>query len=198
MPVSTFQESDLLFSFSSEWYVKKYDAHPFYLSISGEGLRAVDFIGLHPNGDWWLMEVKNYRNRPINQQANIQKKLSDDLPLLYQLVQQKITDTQRGIQAIAAYLQRKWWYRWRYKLLNRYGSQQMLLQQDRMFWMKAAETMKQTNKGQIVLWLDLPERLQVVELTAEQKAQIGHSFQIANQKQLPNFVESVAFKQSTQ
>lgn len=186
------QESNLEFTFSSEWYIKKYDTHPFYLSISGEGLRAVDFIGIHPNGDWWLMEVKNYRNRRNTEQIRIDKNMEGDMPILFQTVQQKILDTQAGVQAIGTYLERKWWYRWRYYLLNRFGWQKKLLQKDRMFWMKLSELMvEQSTKGKTFLWLELPDRFMTAASVSQRAVQIDNKFDIVHRKQLPYFVEQV-------
>ena len=50
-------ESDLLFEFPDDWVVRKYDDTAAYQSLSGHGLKGVDFIALVPDGTLWLIEV---------------------------------------------------------------------------------------------------------------------------------------------
>ena len=59
----TYQESGLEFNFDNNWVLKKYDSHPFYKSLSGANLKAVDFIGIWKNEILVLIEVKNYKIR---------------------------------------------------------------------------------------------------------------------------------------
>ena len=61
MPMPRFIESDLTFDFPASWRVRAFDDHHFYQAISGQGLKAVDFLVLHPDGQLWLMEVKKLK-----------------------------------------------------------------------------------------------------------------------------------------
>lgn len=184
--MSTFQESDLQFTFADDYVVKSYDDQPFYQLFSGRGLRGVDFVGLHPNGEAWLLEVKNYTNRPAHEQINLRQKLAGDTPLLFQQVQQKIADTKRAIAAIDDYLYQKWWYRWRYQLLSRL-SPNLLLQQERMYWMEAASRLERMSA---YLWLELPETWNE-EQENLRKLAIDYPFEMIDQTGLPNFLTSV-------
>jgi hypothetical protein len=184
--MNTLKESDLQFTFADHYIVKSYDDQPFYKSFSGRGLRGVDFIGLHPNGEAWLLEVKNYTHRPAQEQANLRQKLTGDQPLLFQQVQQKIADTKRAIAAINDYLCQKWWYRWRYQLLSRLYPD-LLLQQERMYWMEAASRLERMTA---YVWLELPETWDEEQENLRELA-VDYSFKMIDQTGLPNFLTSV-------
>ncbi|MEM1324740.1 MAG: hypothetical protein AAGI23_02240 [Bacteroidota bacterium] len=184
----TFQESDLHFTFQDGYVVKKYDEQPFYQLFSGRGLRAVDFIGLHSDGRAWMMEVKNYSNRPITQAHHIRQKLSGDTSPLFQQMQQKITDTKRAITAIDDYLYGKWWYRWRYQMLSRLGSKNILLQQDRMYWIEVA---KRVEEMQCLLWLELPEDW-VEERNRLHELAKNMPFELVDRRVIPDFLVEVS------
>jgi len=56
------KESALLFDFEeTDWIVKKYDDHRYYKSLSGAGLKGVDFIGIFQQEKVVFIEVKNFR-----------------------------------------------------------------------------------------------------------------------------------------
>ncbi|MEM8524166.1 MAG: hypothetical protein AAGG68_05970 [Bacteroidota bacterium] len=156
-----FTESNLQFHFHDNWTVRKYDEHPFYQAMSGVGMSAVDFVGIHPSGKLFLMEVKNFNNRSERENLRTLDKLEGDSPLLLEILEEKAEETQKGIRAISRYLHRKWWYRTRFKLLNSPTFQTYLLQIDRLFWMKAAQILEQfPNQVQVVLWLELPVEME--------------------------------------
>ena len=58
-----FEESDLVFHFNQDWVVRKYDEHRFYKTISGLGMKGVDFIGIFKAEQVVFIEIKNYRIR---------------------------------------------------------------------------------------------------------------------------------------
>ncbi len=131
-----FIESDLIFNFPASWKVRAFDDHRFYQAISGKGLKAVDFLILHPNGSLWLMEVKNYvpRKDAGGQIHPI------DLPepaYLSQQLAEKITDSQRVLKVINLYYRRKWYYRFRLWCSSWYPF--ALPDSDLLFWTKAAK-----------------------------------------------------------
>ena len=147
-----FQESDIDFSFPSEWAVRKYDDHRFYQGLSGYGLKAVDFVILLPDGRLCLMEVKNYLPRTDTGgklhtvERKRAKKLAADLA-------KKYTDSSRAINVIQRYYRSKWYFRWRYaigKLFTfRYRS-------DLIFWNEAASRSQSDLPTLILLWLETP------------------------------------------
>lgn len=62
--MSNFQESGINFKFQSpQWTVVKYDEHLAHKKVSNalQPTKAVDFLGIHDNGQLFLIEVKNYR-----------------------------------------------------------------------------------------------------------------------------------------
>jgi hypothetical protein len=92
-----FVEGYQQFSFDDDrWVVFKYDDETAYRKRIGElsGTKAVDFVGMH-NGDLFLIEVKDFRNHRIENQARL---TSGDLAIESG---QKIRDTVAGI--IGAY-----------------------------------------------------------------------------------------------
>lgn len=161
MQQQIFIESDLQFEFSSNWIVRKYDEHPFYQAMSGAGMSAVDFVGIHPSGKLFLMEVKNFKSRSEKENLRTLEKLEGESPLLLEILEEKVEETQKGIRAISQYLHKKWWYRARFQLLDRPTFQSSLLQIDRLFWMKADQISQDfPNQVQTVLWLELPAEME--------------------------------------
>jgi hypothetical protein len=59
--MTDYNESDLCFSFGSDWQVIKVDGHPDYQSVfqTIPGTKAVDFLGLQ-KGSVYFIEVKNF------------------------------------------------------------------------------------------------------------------------------------------
>ncbi|MEM9886473.1 MAG: hypothetical protein AAF849_11330 [Bacteroidota bacterium] len=156
-----FIESDIRFSFHAAWKVRKYDAHPFYQAMSGVGMRAVDFVGINNENELFLMEVKNYRNRPEKERERILEKISLPKPPLAETLTQKMEETQAGIRAISTYLNKKWWYRMYFILFDRPIFQTFLLRRDRLFWMKAQQILADfPERVQYLLWLELPSDLE--------------------------------------
>lgn len=62
-----FEEGNLRFTFSDDWQVIRVDSDPFFrkrlepLQVT----KAVDFVALYLGRDLYLIEVKDYRNLPI-------------------------------------------------------------------------------------------------------------------------------------
>jgi len=161
MKKQAFIESNLQFDFHPDWKVRKYDEHPFYQAMSGAGMSAVDFVGIHRTGKLFLMEVKNYKSRSERENIRTVEKLDGASPLLLEILEEKMEETQKGIQAISQYLNRKWWYRTRFRLLNHPLLQKYLLSADRLFWMKADQLLQHfLDEVQLVLWLELPTELE--------------------------------------
>ncbi|MEM9850058.1 MAG: hypothetical protein AAF847_19360 [Bacteroidota bacterium] len=157
----TFVESNLRFVFNTQWKVRKYDAHPFYQAMSGVGMRAVDFVGINEHGSLFLLEVKNYRNRPERELERTLAKISAPQPPLADALFQKIKETKAGIRVIGTYLNRKWWYRMLFFVLNRARFQAFLLRKDRLFWMQANRILNtKAESVRCILHLELPDVLE--------------------------------------
>ncbi|MCB9081902.1 MAG: hypothetical protein H6555_09355 [Lewinellaceae bacterium] len=97
--MSPFRESGFAVQFDPSWLVQKYDAHRFYRSLSGVGLKGIDFLALRRGEPLLLIELKNYRETPPTPTE------------VAEAVARKAVDTLRGIRAIQGYFQRKWLYR---------------------------------------------------------------------------------------
>ena len=69
---TTHDEKRLRFTFDAEWRVLKWDDHPAF--IDGlqhmDGTKAVDFVGLHRDGVWFI-EVKDFRGHRIENKGRL-------------------------------------------------------------------------------------------------------------------------------
>ncbi len=151
----SFTESGLQFTFSRDWVVKKYDSHRYYRGLSGRGLKGIDFIALNLKENLVaFFEVKNYRTR-YNQNTGepiypVPKPASE----LAQALSGKVSDTLLAIDAITAYYQKSFMYRWLQPLylhLPFYAG-------DRFFWTKVENCIYQHENLVHVLWVELQEK----------------------------------------
>ena len=104
-----FPESDLIFEFPLDWRVRQFDATAAYKSISGRGLKGVDFIAISPEEELWLIEVKNYRPRHKGDNEYRARRRPPDQ--LAQMMAGKFDDSLRLINIVNGYLQKSWWRR---------------------------------------------------------------------------------------
>lgn len=151
----TFEESDLLFDFPDDWVVRKYDDTVAYQSLSGHGLKGVDFLALTPDGMLWLIEVKNYRPRISTRtgQEHFAKRRSPEN--LAQHVARKFYDTARLIRIVDASLRRRWWARVRLWYLEKIGKDRP--QSNYWFWSEAHRRVDDPASIMLVLWMETPE-----------------------------------------
>ena len=183
MQKQIFTESNLQFKFNSNWKIKKYDEHPFYQAMSGVGMSAVDFVGIHPSEKLLLMEVKNFKSRSEKENLRTLEKLEGDSPLLLEILEEKVEETQKGIQAISQYLHKKWWCRTRFQLLDHPALQSYLLSIDRLFWMKAHQILRDfPNQVQLILWLELPEEMEAQRKFLQENLSKNHFESLPNAK----------------
>jgi hypothetical protein len=145
-----FNESGLVFYFDSKWRVRKYDSQPFYRSLSGQGLKAVDFLALPDEGPVLLIEVKNYFNYHPNVNAPLQTTELPDPEELALRLHQKYHDTLRAIQVIRQFYQRRWWFR-RVLPLTSYLSSYDL---DWTFWTEAHQRAVEVGTSRLVCWVE--------------------------------------------
>lgn len=148
--MNTFEESDLRLSFPESWIVRKFDETPAYHSVSGHGLKGVDFLCLAPEGRLWLVEVKNYRRRKQEHRT-----LRRSPEALAEHVGRKIADSKRLIRIVNRAFQRSWWIRLRlawYAL--RPGPRP---DSHYWFWAEAERRLAWPRRLTCLLWLETPE-----------------------------------------
>lgn len=177
-----FEESDLVFHFPAHWGVREYDNQRFYKSMSGLGLKGLDFLLIDPvgTGHLYMVEVKNYRTR-IRENTSY---LADLKPPeeLAAIIAAKYEHTQRAIGAIQLYYTRKWWYS---LFSNRFG-QSRRLQYDAVFWARTYQLASQTATHTLLLWLETEDMPPGYEQALQQKLnhllEKGLSIKLANQE----------------
>lgn len=104
MAVISFRESGLTLSFGRRrWAVRKYDAHTYYLGLSGANLKGVDFLAIQEGQRLVFIEVKNFAG-PYDRSLPSPEQLASEIAA-------KISDTFTGIDAICSMLERKRLYR---------------------------------------------------------------------------------------
>lgn len=148
-----FRESDLLFTFSKDWVVKKYDSHAYFKILSGHGLKGVDFIGIFENRALYLIEVKNYNKRSYSPAAPDWTDIEGSAYPLALALNCKIEDSLRLIKVVNKYLTRQWWFlssTWLRKLFNRNK-----LKKDWHFWQRVGEILENDRFVFPVLYLEL-------------------------------------------
>lgn len=145
----TFKESGLTFNFGPGWVVKKYDEHAYFRSLSGMGLKGVDFIAIRQERELVFIEVKNYRTRyNADMDQSFEVVVKPTAELAYEL-KRKSEDTLLAIDAVLQYYRRSWWYRRFRQLWMRWP----WLQYNRAFWSRADELAN--HRLHFVVWLGL-------------------------------------------
>ncbi|MTB52164.1 hypothetical protein [Lewinella sp. W8] len=153
--MSTYEESDLLFDFPDDWIVRKYDDTVAYQSLSGHGLKGVDFLALTPDGKLWLMEVKNYRPRISTRTGKEHFAKRRSPRELANHVARKFDDTCRLIRIVDASLRRRWWSRIRLWYLEKRAKDRP--ESNYWFWSEAHRRVDDPQKIVLVLWMETPE-----------------------------------------
>lgn len=148
--VNTYAESDLIFGFPDSWTVRQFDRTTAYRSVSGHGLKGVDFLALDADDGVWLVEVKNFRRRDEHTRM-----LRRDPEALARHVGTKFTDTRRLIRVMRRAMDRKWWmgiHLW-WQGLRRRGAGASHY----VFWQEVA---RRVEYGRVtcLLWLETPEK----------------------------------------
>ena len=149
--MNTFRESDLEIAFPDDWIVRKFDATAAFRSISGQGLKGVDFLCLAPRRELWLVEIKNFRPRAAHR-TEARRHPRD----LAQHVGAKFADSKRLIHIMNRALRTKWWsgpLRFWYRIVR--------VERPRShywFWLEAARRLEEPGRVVCVLWLETPER----------------------------------------
>jgi hypothetical protein len=153
--VTELSESHLRFTFPPAWVVRRFDDTAAYRSISGFGLKGVDFLCLAPDDQLWLIEVKNYRRRDPRHRTERRNPKG-----LAEHVGRKVTDSKRLIRILLRAMRKRWhlrllfyWYR-----LSRSLSGRPRPTFHYWFWLEADRRLEEARKVHVVLWLETPER----------------------------------------
>ena len=146
--MTTLQESRLQFTFPEDWIVKRFDTTPAYRSLSGHGLKGVDFISLTPDDGIWLIEVKNYRGWG-GQAATV---APIDPCILAEQCYQKFADSERLIDLVYRAMQKKWWGR--IKLLTYRLFTRPRPSSPHWFWNEAARRLAGRDQVGWLAWLE--------------------------------------------
>ena len=148
--MNTYAESDLNFEFPEAWTVRQFDRTPAYRSVSGHGLKGVDFLALDDLGGVWLIEVKNFRRRDAHTRM-----LRRDPEALARQVGTKFTDTRRLVRIMRRAMDRKWWmgmYLWWQGVRGRGAGESHYV-----FW-REVERRLAFGRVTCLLWLETPEK----------------------------------------
>ncbi|CAH1002077.1 hypothetical protein LEM8419_02994 [Neolewinella maritima] len=152
--MATFLESDLEFTFPEDWIVRRFDRTAAYRSVSGHGLKGVDFLCLVGEGDLWLIEVKNFRLR-AGRHAIVRRNPEG----LAAQVGKKFVDTKRLIRIVNRAIQRTWYtgvLRWWWTLAPpRWLPGRPV--STYWFWMEAERRLQSPRQVTCLLWLETPE-----------------------------------------
>ncbi len=163
----SFTESDLHFTFPEAWVVRKFDDTTAYQSLSGRGLKGVDFIAISPDRQLWLIEVKNYY--PRLRKGREYRAGRYEPEELARRVAKKFSDSLRLVRIVHAHVQRHWykrlvvWYH-RHVWLN--------TQSNYWFWSFAHELIPSDSSGphagiRYVLWMETPEKNRDYDLSCQ-------------------------------
>ncbi|PPK86307.1 hypothetical protein CLV84_3230 [Neolewinella xylanilytica] len=149
--MNTFSESDLQIEFPNDWSVRRFDQTTAYRSVSGHGLKGVDFLCLTPEGELWLVEIKNFRRR--NELSSMKRRSPEGLA---QQVGKKFSDSKRIIRVVNRAMQQRWWLR--LVLLWYAWRKRERPESDYWFWAEAERRLEQASRTVCLLWMETPER----------------------------------------
>ncbi|MBB4077578.1 hypothetical protein GGR28_000179 [Lewinella aquimaris] len=163
--MNTFTESDLMLTFPDDWIVRKFDGTAAYRSVSGHGLKGVDFLCLAPDDALWLVEVKNYRSR-----SKLHKSTRRSPEGLAAHVGKKFHDTKRLIRVVNRAMRKKWWIELQlayFRLVKRSRPKSTY-----WFWAEAERRLENPRNLVCLLWMETPERgLNYEDATADALAE---------------------------
>lgn len=186
MYTQPFKESDIEFTFGSDWIVKKYDNHAYFKILSGHGLKGVDFIGIYKNEGLYLIEVKNYYKRSY---SPVEPDLSDvegTHPLLGSALHSKIEDSLRLIKIVNKYLETRWWFKIAYFWRNTLSRK--VIKKDWHFWTRVGELSENAQKVFPVLWLEMDSALIEQSNQSTSTVSVSLKSEYDKRKQLPTQV----------
>lgn len=154
--MQAFNESDLEFTFGTDWIVKKYDDHAYFKMLAGHGLKGVDFIGIYRNETLFLIEVKNFQKRSYSPVDSDWTDINGDAPLLGLKLYSKIEGSLRLIRIVNKYLSTRWWFCVVSYFRRIFGKKE--IKKDWHFWTRVGELCDEPATVQPVLWLEVGQK----------------------------------------
>jgi hypothetical protein len=141
--MSTLIESSLTFHFDPrQWALRKWDEHRYYEGLRGQGLKAVDFVGIW-NGEYLLLgEVKNF---PRHSRTRL-----PEAEALGEALALKIQDTFMAIDVVGRYFQRSW----RYRAFGPWARRLPAQRWEWAFWHHAARLSEDAARCVAAFWLE--------------------------------------------
>ena len=170
---SFFEESRILFEFGNSWDIVAFDKTKFYKTISGLGVKGVDFLGIYENRLYFI-EVKNFT------QYNEIDESTFDFKAFRTKIIIKFEDSQRAIRLIHRHYSRKWWHKIRKFLPTRFIS---WMDKDYFFWEKSYQIMQLGADHHIfILWIEhhFNEATMSKEIEIPLQKYFGHQFSWMN------------------
>lgn len=183
MKTQAFTESDIEFTFGTDWIVKKYDDHAYFKILSGHGLKGVDFIGIYKNESLYLIEVKNYHKRSYSPVGPDLSDLEGVNPLLGLNVHGKMEDSLRLIRIVNQYLVTRWWFKIAFFFRNTFNNKG--ISKDWHFWSRAGELSKDAQSVFPVLWLEVDSKLLDRSNQSTSSISVALRSEYGKRKQLP-------------
>lgn len=158
----TFQESDLTFNFSDDdWEVIRYDTHRYYKTLSGVGLKGVDFLGIYKKEQVVFFEVKHFRSPQFINSTSYP--ILEDPDTFTNRITGKLNDTIKAIRVIVQYFERKPWYRL-YLRYNYLIPSFFIKNKDWYFWYRLHLLTQQKELITFVLWLEIESKNNVYSI----------------------------------
>lgn len=152
--MTTFEESDLVFTFDRSWVVKRYDSHRYYKGLSGVGLKGIDFIALNIKENLAVFfEVKNFRTRYHRDTGKPIRPILKPPETLAQSLSEKVSDTLSAVDAVITYYRKSFLYRWFLPFILRAP----FYHYDRFFWTKVGSCIRDHHHLQVILWVELED-----------------------------------------
>ncbi len=154
--IQTFEESGLRFHFHPDCFVMAFDKHRFYKTLSGKGLKGIDFLILDAEGYLHFLEVKNYRTFGNAEDVKL------DVSAIQHLMELKLKGTLKVISVANALYERRWWFR----LVSAYWGQWpwwARLMPEAYLWWRFQRVVEEGNY-KAYLWLEGEELIDEEEL----------------------------------
>lgn len=144
------QKSGLQFEFEDEqWQLfEQYDAHPDVKKAGSAGLSCIDIIGIHQNKRVFLIECKDFKNRPPEELKKIEQRLLMDsnqvVPIAEEFLQ-NVKDSLLFLHFYAARLKQENWIDCKAHLLDSQKEIHLVL------WLELAHSYPNIKAGHISL-----------------------------------------------
>lgn len=147
----TFKESRLAITFGPSWSVLPFDQSAFFKTLAGQGLKGVDFVGIH-NNQLFLFEIKNYtraKNHALPTPPNAFA--------FREMLVEKFQDSIRLILIIHATFRRYTVFRWWLWVASHIKFLFLWAPESWIFWTQCHTCVEQGNTTFVLLLID-PDR----------------------------------------